>query len=508
MPERYDAVVIGAGLGGLTAAALAARSGRRVLVIDRNACVGGAATVYRHGGLTVDASLHELDGLDPQDPKRPLLDELGLTAELRFVAPGELYQVRGGPLETPFTLPPGPGAALAACVARFPRHDHALRRYFAALLAVRGAASVALSHQDDPAWWLRHLPEAARHLWPLIRHSRATLGDVLRGLFGADEAVKCAVAATLPYYHDDPERMLFLAYAVAQGSFIAGGAHYPHGGSRTISEALATRVTAAGGTVLTGREATRLLIDNRRVVAVEHRDRLGGDPRLAAAPLVFGNAAPGVLAAMLPEPWRAAFLAPYARRPHSISLWSVTLGLSRPPAEAGVAAYTTLLLPDWMTALADYRAAAAVMDSPAGDRLPPVIMADYTRIDSGLNQGPPYLCVLCGIDRLPTWEGLSRDGVRARKAAWTSRLVGAVDLVFPGFAGLVVQHDMATAATMHAVLNTPGGAVYGFAPETLLRSPRTAVPGLYLASAWAMSGGFTGAMLGAAAAARAALRAE
>ena len=477
-----------------------------MLVIERNARVGGAATVYHHGALTVEASLHELDGLDPQDPKLPLLRELGLADQVDFVAPAELNQVRGGPLEAPFTMPAGAAPALAACRARFPRHERALQRYFDAVLAVRGAASFAASHMDDQAWWLRHLPEAALRLWPLIRHARATLGDVLRGLFGADEAVKCALAATLPYYHDDPERMLFLAYAMAQGSFIAGGAHYPRGGSATLSEALAARVRGAGGTVLTGREATRLLMDNHRVTAVEHRDRQGGDPRLAAAPLVFGNAAPAVLAAMLPERWREAFLAPYARRPLSVSLWTVTLGLSRPPAEMGVQAYSTFLLPAWMTSLADYRQAAAVMASPMGDRLPPIIMTDYARIDSGLNPGAPYLCMLCGIDRLSNWERLDPDTVRARKAAWTDRLVGAVDAAFPGFAGLVVQHEMATAATMHAVLNTPGGAVYGFAPETLMRSPRTAVPGLFLASAWAAGGGFTGAMIGGASAARAALR--
>ena len=47
--------------------------------------------------------------------------------------------------------------------------------------------------------------------------------------------------------------------------------------------------------------------------------------------------------------------------------------------------------------------------------------------------------------------------------------------------------------------NAPDGAVYGFAPtpprsiwRTLVRSPRTAIPGLYLASAYAGFGGYTG----------------
>ena len=73
MSRQFDAIVIGSGLGGLTAAALYARSGHRVLVIERNENFGGAATVYRHGALAIEASLHEIDGLDPNDPKAPIL---------------------------------------------------------------------------------------------------------------------------------------------------------------------------------------------------------------------------------------------------------------------------------------------------------------------------------------------------------------------------------------------------------------------------------------------------
>ena len=58
MVQKFDAIVVGAGLGGLTAAALLAGSGQRVLVLERNDAVGGAARVYRHGALTVEASLH------------------------------------------------------------------------------------------------------------------------------------------------------------------------------------------------------------------------------------------------------------------------------------------------------------------------------------------------------------------------------------------------------------------------------------------------------------------
>jgi all-trans-retinol 13,14-reductase len=72
MSQNFDAIIIGSGLGGLTAAALFARAGHKVLVLERNANFGGAATVYHHGALAIEASLHEIDGLDASDPKGPM----------------------------------------------------------------------------------------------------------------------------------------------------------------------------------------------------------------------------------------------------------------------------------------------------------------------------------------------------------------------------------------------------------------------------------------------------
>ena len=69
------------------------------------------------------------------------------------------------------------------------------------------------------------------------------------------------------------------------------------------------------------------------------------------------------------------------------------------------------------------------------------------------------------------------------------------------------------ARSMRNFLNTPDGAVYGFAPTPpqrgiwagYPRSPRTPIPGLYLASSFGGSGGFTGAMMSGAVAARTAM---
>ncbi len=512
MARKFDAIVIGSGLGGLTAGALYARTGRQVLVLERNDSFGGAATVYQHDGLAIEASLHEMDGLDEADAKTPLLHSLGLDRTLPFVDVGDLYEVRGQMIGAPFALPHGGDAAYAALSARFPRHADALRGYLQRIAAVREAVRYAGQHQDDPSWWLHHAPEAVRGVWPLIREGHATVGEILDGLFGADEPVKVALAANLGYYHDDPDRMSFLRYAIPQASYLAGGGHYVRGGSVALTNRLVALIREAGGTVEPGREVDTLLINLTGVSGVRHRKTGGEDLEFDYAPVVFGNAAPHRLAEMLPKGARDRFFAPYALRPPSISLWTVSIGLRRPAAEFGVQHYSTFILPSWMTALSGLRETSAIMAEPEGERLPPYVFVDYHHIDSGLNETGPYLGSFCGIDRLENWHALNAYEKSQRKERWMDRLIADLDREFPGIASAVVHREMATAETLAHYLNTPGGAVYGFAPEggvaeVFRFSPRTHVEGLWLASAYTFGGGFTGAMLGGAEAVRQAIKA-
>jgi all-trans-retinol 13,14-reductase len=96
-----------------------------------------------------------------------------------------------------------------------------------------------------------------------------------------------------------------------------------------------------------------------------------------------------------------------------------------------------------------------------------------------------------------------------RRARWLDAFLTALDRQFPGFGSAVTEKFFLNARSMHAA----EGAIYGFAPRPperpiwagIPRSPRTPIPGLYLASSFAGGGGFTGAMLSGANAAGLAL---
>ncbi len=103
-----------------------------------------------------------------------------------------------------------------------------------------------------------------------------------------------------------------------------------------------------------------VLDDSGHAAGVRYRPRDGGERAESVeqrAPVVFANAAPHVVAEILPEEARRAFMAPYVGKPLSISLFSIAVGLEHPPAEFGVTSYSTVLVPEWMTELRDVKRA-------------------------------------------------------------------------------------------------------------------------------------------------------
>jgi phytoene dehydrogenase-like protein len=517
MTEQFDAIVIGSGLGGLTAGALFSHAGYRVLLLERNDHFGGAATTYHRGRMTIEASLHETT--DPRrgpDLKGEVFDALGLYDDLEFVPVDDFYEVRSPLIGDPLVLPYGFQAAAATLSERFPDDAAAIEHFYTRIERV-GAGLNALGGTHSGRWWLTHGAELPLSLWPILRDLRSSVSSVLERSFGRNEALKLAVAANLGYYGDDPDTMWWLAFAAAQAGYLTGGGHYIKGGSQALSDLLVERIEAGDGEVRSGCDVTEIVLDDSgHAAGVRYRPTKAGESVEERAPVVFANAAPHVVADMLPEEARRPFMAPYVDKPLSISLFSIALGLERPPAEFGVSSYSTVLVPEWMTELRGVKRCADLLSTDPGERLPAMIVCDHNHIDSGIHtDGELYTLDVAGVDRLANWEHLDETAYRRRSHAWLEAIVAGLDAEWPGLAGAVVEQHIATARTMHEYLNTPEGAVYGWdyrVPEGIPRgkplgSPETTVDGLWLASSYSGMGGFTGAIGGGTAAARAAMAA-
>lgn len=513
----FDAVVIGSGLGGLTAAAVLAKAGRKVCVIERNHSIGGAASAFKVGALRIEPSLHQTaDPRDRFEPKYAILEELGLLDDIEWTAVSPFHSVRGELVGGLFDLPVGFDAAREALEARFPNSRDGIADLLDAIRAMQ--AGVAHLVEARTGRSLRKLARAGMELRGLIRDWRLSVDEILQRYLGDDEGAKFALAGNIGYYADDPRNLAWPFFAMAQGGFLKAGGVYVKGGSHVLSMRLAKLVRAAGGSVMTGREAVAIeLKGDGTPSAVRHVDarEKNAEDRVETRQ-VFANCAPNTLSRMLPEPARGACERAYAGMPLSTSLFTAHFGVNCAPNEFGLDRYGIVRVPDWARSLRDIGTCARMFTDDPGDRMPVYGIANYGAIDSGLSDSGPTLVTVVGLDRFDNWSGLTEQEEKDRRVRWLDAFQAALDKDYPGFGSAVSERMFLNARSMHNFLNTPDGCVYGFAPlppkrgiwAGIPRSPRTPATGIYLASSFAGSGGFTGAMSSGAAAAWMALAAS
>jgi hypothetical protein len=206
----------------------------------------GAASVYKVGPLTVEASLHQTsDARNPRDVKHDILRRLGILDEIEWLPTGALYTVRGGPVGEPFELPFGFAAAYEALAARFPDKRAAIQRFLGEVEQIHDALWTLKQAREESSF-----AKLARGLWevaPAAAGWQNSLHEIMERDFAGCEALKCALGANLAYYGDDPRRLWWIFYALAQGGYIASGGAYIKGGSRQLSLKLAKCITKTGG---------------------------------------------------------------------------------------------------------------------------------------------------------------------------------------------------------------------------------------------------------------------
>ena len=140
MTEKYDAIVIGAGLGGLSAAAMLARNGLGVLLLERHNVPGGYATSFVRGRYEFEVALHELSGVGPPERRGGVyryLEYLGMADKVEFLHMSNLYRsvfpassgARSSGHGLDITLPVGREAFEAKLVEAFPHEADGIRRF-------------------------------------------------------------------------------------------------------------------------------------------------------------------------------------------------------------------------------------------------------------------------------------------------------------------------------------------------------------------------------------------
>jgi phytoene dehydrogenase-like protein len=251
-PERsYDAVIIGAGIGGLICANLLAREQLRVLLVEQHYMVGGYCSTFRRKGFTFDAATHFYPLLgNPATITGKLLRDLGVTNGWVKMDPVDHFHFPDG---STFAVPADFDTYLSRLKLEFPHEAESMDRFFAVVheLYLSGLLTYFRWRETDR----------------LAQHSEMTVRQALDQHF-RDPKLKLLLAADCGHWGSPPSRTSFVFDSMLRLSYFLGN-YYPRGGSQAFADELALRFEELGGHILTSANVRRIVVKNKNACGVE-----------------------------------------------------------------------------------------------------------------------------------------------------------------------------------------------------------------------------------------------
>ena len=238
--EKYDAAIIGAGLGGLECAYILAKRGRKVVVLEKNSqYLGGCLQTFKRGGNTFDTGFHYVGGLDDGQPLNKLFKRLNLM-ELPWVKMDEecfdevVYQGKS------YKIPQGFDRFRAQMKEYFPESADEIDTYTAML---KDVADNLLDTFVDNKGAIHEHPLFVRKALDYLNQtiSNPVLRNVLSGT-----SPKLMLHANLPLY----------VFAQINASFI-NSAYRMDAPGMAIADHLAGDIISCNGVIMKGAEVTR-----------------------------------------------------------------------------------------------------------------------------------------------------------------------------------------------------------------------------------------------------------
>ena len=473
---KYDVIIIGGGLAGLTSALKLSQNGKKVAVFEKHFMAGGYATNFKRkdkdGNLYVfDVALHGIGGLLPGNAFYNHMKGIDMIDKVEFLRKketGTIYS-EGEEVDVPDT---------------FEKYrDHLVRRYG----SYREKIFELFKELDE-------LNEELKSGKPPVVYQKMqdiTLYDYLKS-FVNDEKFIEEFSFLWLYYGLPPKKINALYYMLAWISYHIGGTFYVKGGAGKLSDTFVEEIKKNGGDVYLSNEIVKIDVEGRKITSIYTKK---GD-KYEAEKFIFA-CDPNHLLSLMDENNKTVI--EYKKKLDSqdigISLSQLYIGLDCKSTELGITKADYFI-----NNAADYE--EAYENILKGNHSENIFgLTSYDVLDPDLNKDVGVFVVVFG-DHIKNWPQYKSEEYKRKKEEVTNEILDIIYKKFPKVKGHIKVLELGTPHTMKRYTNNAQGAVYGW--EQNIRqggfnrlSNKSDFSNVFLSGAWTNpGGGFEGAITG------------
>ena len=251
----YDTIIIGTGLGGLVCGYMLAKSGRKVLLLEKNSQIGGCLQTFRRFGVKYDTGMHYIGALDEGQIMYQFFEELNLLKDIhlcrldengfdRFNIAGQEYKYASGSERFVETLSK-----------QFPDCRHELQSY------VRRIQDIA---ESSPLYNLNKAGDSSYLESPYLHNS---VNELLTSISN-NRLLQNVLAGNLPLYAGVKDKTPAYVYALISNSYLQSAWRIVRG-SDSIAQSLANSIRSFGGEIRIRSEVCKILCDSEKATSVQ-----------------------------------------------------------------------------------------------------------------------------------------------------------------------------------------------------------------------------------------------
>ncbi len=487
--DCYDVVVVGAGGGGLSAAAGLALGGEKVLVIEQHDKVGGYMTAFERDGYRFEVSLHAMDGLKEGGVTYQTFEQLDLLDRVKRVKLDPAYRTYFPGIT--MDVPADTEEYLEVLQAQFPEEKEGLRKLFDTFGEMNESMECLMNLQNgkDVGSTLWRILKKPWMFWPVYKYWSTSASDMMNDYIHDQKLI--AIFTQLACFSGaEPDKVSGMFFGMMWNSYHFSDFTYFEGGSQAVSDGLADVIRENGGKILLNTRVTKIVIKDGRAVAVRTQDGKEFKCRFvvsnANAPDTFFKL---VGRENLPE----SYVKKIEDLKIGLSTLVVYLGVDhdyRDRFPEGVHSYFVNSGYDQAQNFKYYYDGVPEKSTYG--------LINYTLVDP--DNAPEGKNVICLATIMPynykgDWNlGQGYDAYSALKDEVARALIKRSEQFLPGLSEHIEIMEVGSPRTMENYTSNPLGTIFGWdnIPEQsmLERLPQdTPIDNLYLAGAWTFPGG-------------------